>query len=209
VFTLFRKKTNPKPVNTVIWLLTVNDIFTWGVFYVVVILIGLYLSLKLDIVATELVGLGTGLMYMTRALVQIPLGILGDRLKSDRDELWFLMIGNVLMGIPVILFTQITAGWQYLALQMLIGVGAAMNIVDWRKLFAKNLDKGREGMEYAIYDSLMSFSIAMLGIFSGAVANISEAYFDLVIGGIGVLIIVSNIWILLIYILQRNRLAPT
>lgn len=193
-------------MNTTIWLLTVNDVFTWGMVNVVTILIGLYLSGKLAADAAEVVGLGTGILFLTRALVQIPFGLLGDRTRSDLDEVIMLMIGNLLMGVPIILYTQVTAPWHYYSLQVILGIGAAMNIVNWRKLFAKNLDNGKEGLQYAFYDSTMSLSIAAIGICSGLIASMGMGSFDWVIGSVGSLICLSNFWIISLY--TANKRLP-
>lgn len=191
-------------INQTILLLTVNDVFTWGVYNAINVLVGIYLTEKLNMLATEVVGIGVGILFLTRSVVQIPMGLIGDRLHTERDEVIMLMWGNILMGLPIILLTQVTAAWHYYLLQIVFGIGAAMNLVDWRKLFAKNLDKGREGLQYAVYDSIMSLSIALIAVSGGVVANISEKYFDIVIAGVGLLICLSNIWIISIYSAQHQ-----
>jgi MFS family permease len=197
----------PKNINSVIWLLTINDIFTWGVYFIVTVLAGLYIAERLDVNAVETIGIGAGIGYFVRALVQVPIGLIGDKLATDKDEVWFLMLGNFLMGLPVLLLTQVTESWHYFMLQAVFGLGAALNIVDWRKLFAKSLTKGREGLSYAIYDTVMSLAIALLSILSGAIAGISGEYFDLVITSVGLLMISSNIWVLLIYMINKPALS--
>jgi hypothetical protein len=107
------------------------------------------------------------------------------------------------MGLSVVLLTQINSEYHYYFLQFIFGLGASLNIVDWRKIFAKNLDKGREGLEYAIYDTAMSLSIAAMSILSGSIASISFDYFTLVIATLGILMIASNVWIIPLYMQQR------
>jgi hypothetical protein len=190
-------------INNTIWLLTINDIFTWGVYYIVSILTGVYIADKFAVNVTETIGIGAGVMYFVRAIVQIPIGVWGDKILGDKDEVWLLILGNFLMGMPVIMLTQATETWHYYVLQAIFGLGTALNIVDWRKLFAKNLDKGKEGFEYAVYDTVMSFAIALLSIMSGAIAGISPYYFDLVITTVGLLILSSNLWVFLIYLINH------
>lgn len=189
----------PGKINLNIWLLTFNDVFNWGVHYVVTILIGLYLSQKLGYPAIEVVGIGAGLAYLTRGLVQIPLGLLGDRLNSLSDEILLLISGNMIMGLGVIAIVVVTEAWQYYLIQIFFGFGMTLNIVDWRKLFAKNLDVGREGLEYAVYDTSMSLAIASLSAIGGVIASLAPVYFDLVILVIGAIILVSNLWVIPLY----------
>jgi MFS family permease len=186
-----------------------SDVFTWGVSYIVVILLALYLAQRLEADVTQVVSIGTGIAFFARALVQIPLGMLGDRIKSSQDEAVMLMLGNLLMGLPIIIFTQITSVWQFYVLQVIYGAGCGLNLVDWRKLFAKNLTDGQEGLEYAVYDTLISFSIGILTILGGTIASISESYFNYVIGGVGVAVISSNFWVAMIYLKQKKKLQGT
>lgn len=192
-------------INSTIWYLTVNDIFTWGLYFVVIVLMGLYLSTKFEANVAEIVGLGAGICYFTRALIQVPIGILGDQIRNERDELLFLMLGNFLMGLPVILITTIDSPGTFYFLQIIFGAGSALNIVDWRKLFAKNLDKGREGLEYAVYDTVISFATAILSILGGTIASINQQSFELVFTLIGLAMIASNIWVVLIYLSLRKQ----
>lgn len=186
-------------MNPTIWYLTINDVFTWGIFFVFLALVGLYIAQKFNVNAVEVVGIGGGIAYLTRGIVQVPFGVLGDKLETTQDETIMLMLGNFLMGLPILLFTQINDVNQYYILQFVFGLGAALNIVNWRKLFAGNLDKGKEGLEYAVYDSIMSFSIAALSVLGGTIAGISPDYFDVVIATIGSVIILSNFWVLFLY----------
>ncbi len=193
-------------INSTILFLTFNDIFTWGTHYVVTVLVGLYLSEKLQINATEIVGIGAGVLFIARGATQLPTGFIIDRLKTDIDETLGLMIGNVFMGIPIILLTQVTEPIHYYAIQFVFGIGGAINLVCWRKLFAKSLDKGKEGTEYALYETAMSLSIAIFSLFGGIIASVSDYYFDMVMASLGMVMIVSNFWVYFIYQKKRQEM---
>ena len=191
-------------INSRIWYLTLNDVFVWGFYFIATALVGIYLSERIDAPATEVVGIGAGIGYFMRGITQIPIGILGDKIKGRRDEVLFLVLGNLLMGTPIILYTQISAAPEYYLLQVVFGMGCAINLVNWRKLFAGSLDKGHEGMEYAAYGAIMGMSITVLSVLGGTIASISSYYFDLVIGGVGVVIILSNLWLVPLFLSTKD-----
>lgn len=196
------------PFTKVVLLLTLSDVFSWGVYYSITVIVGIYLAQRLDGNAVEYVGIGTGVYMFTRATLQLPLGYMSDRIKHDRDEIALLVIGNMLMGIPFLLYPIISSAWNYYILQFVFGVGTAMGLIGWRKLFAKNLDKNREGEEYAMYETIMSLATAILGVVAGIVGNISQTYFDLVITCAGVIMVMAGIWPgLLLYVRQRRSAA--
>ncbi|MCD4756331.1 MFS transporter [bacterium] len=185
-------------INKVVILLTLSDVFSWGPLIIISSLSGIYLAQKLGSNAVEFVGIGTGIYYITRALFQIPVGILTDKLKKDKDEIAILIIGTLLMGFPYILYPSITQAYQYYILQFIFGLGVSLNVVNWRKLFALNVGKGMEGREYALYDTILSVSTAILSIVIGLIANIGDTHFKIVLIGSGITMMLASIWVLLI-----------
>jgi MFS family permease len=146
-------------INRVIWLLTCSDIFSWGLYMSLSAIVAIYLSEKLGKNVVEIIGIGTAVYYFSKGIFQIPIGIITDKIKKDRDDILFLLAGNLFMGAPFIFYPLITNAYIFYILQFFIGLGAAMNLVNWRKLFAKNLDEGEEGLEYGVYDTVFSLCV--------------------------------------------------
>jgi MFS family permease len=187
-----------KNFNKVVLLLTLADVFTWGPLFIISALSGIYLSDKLGRNTIEFVGIGTGISYITRAIFQIPVGKLTDKLKSDRDEIYILALGAALVGLSFALYPLVNKTWHYYILQFLFGIGISLDVVNWRKLFAINVTEGMEGEEYAVYDTIVSISTAILAVIAGIIANVGDRYFDYVMIGAGILMMSSSIWVLMI-----------
>jgi MFS family permease len=187
-----------KDFNRVVIFLTLADVFTWGPLLIVTALAGIYLSDKLGRNTIEFVGIGTGISYITRAIFQLPVGKFTDSLKKDRDEIYILAIGAFLVGLSFSLYPLIKETWHYYVLQFLFGLGISLNVVNWRKLFAINVTKGMEGEEYAVYDTIVSTSTAILAVVSGLIANLGDQYFDIVMVGSGVIMMLASVWALMI-----------
>ena len=200
-----RRSSNSSIPNSIIWFLTVNDIFIWGGNFIINIFLGLYFSNKLNADPIIVIGVGTAVYQVIRAATQIPIGMLSDKYKSDRDEILMLVIGNFIMGSSVVSYVFVTEPIHYYIISGMVGLGASLNIVDWRKLFAKNLDKGKEGLDYAVYDTAMSFSVAVLAVAAGSVASMGGEEFSYMIAMTGVIMILSNIWLVLMYTLNRAK----
>ena len=191
--------------NRVIWLLTFNDVFNWGVYFVVTVLSGLYLSQKFGQTTVQYIGIGTAITFLSRAAFQMPIGYLTDKLKRDLDEIIFLSLSSVITGFSVILYYFILSPVFYYYLQFIFGLGAAMNLCSWRKLFAKNVDKDKVGFEYSRYDMVLSISIAVFSVVAGMLANINYQYFGWVILAIGVVMMLSSLWALAIVMVKDRK----
>ncbi|MEO6728284.1 MAG: MFS transporter [Candidatus Dojkabacteria bacterium] len=192
-------------LSKVIWLLTASDIFTWGIYLVINAFIGLYLAEKFGIAAVSMIGIGTAFFYLARVVTQIPIGILTDKIKKDRDDIALLFIGNLLMGIPYLLLPSINSPIAFYILEFIIGFGGALNLVNWRKLFAANLEPHKEGYAYATYDSVLSFAMIIFSLLAGLVASIGPQYFELVIILVGFLTISSGMWAILIFFDNKRK----
>ena len=186
-------------INKVVIYLSLSDVFTWGPYTIISLLTGLYLSTKLGQDVVQFIGVGTSIYFFTRALLQIPIGILTDRLKNDRDEILFLFSGVLLMGFPFLFYPYIDNQYQYFFLQFLFGLGVSMNVTNWRKLFALNIDRGREGRQYSIYEVIMSISTAFVCMLGGYIANLGDVYFDNVMRISGIVMMLGGIWSILLY----------
>lgn len=191
-------------INGVIAILTVSDVFTWGFYSILIILTGVYLAEKLGVHAPQFVGIGTGLYLFVRAVSQLPLGKLIDSVKRDTDEILLLSAGNVCMGMPFLFYPLIRTPQDYYLLQMMFGLGTSMNLVSWRKLFAKNLEKNSEGSEYGLYETVMSGMGMIIAFIAGSLANIGPEFFDYVFVGIGIIMILSSFSVLFVFKV-RNR----
>ncbi len=191
--------------NRIVLYLSLSDVFTWGPYTLISMLTGLYLSTKLGQDVVEFVGVGTAIYFFTRSIFPIPIGILTDKYRKDKDEIMTLFSGVILMGFPFILYPHITTEYQYYFLQFLFGLGVSLNVTSWRKLFALNIDLGREGRQYSIYEIIMSFSTACISIVGGYIANLGPIYFDLVMSLAGGIIMLGGIWSILIYLYEKRR----
>lgn len=187
-----------KKFNRVVLYLTLADVFTWGPLFILSAIAGIYLSERLGTNTVGFVGIGTGISYITRAIFQLPIGKLTDKLKNDRDEIYILAFGAALVGLSYALYPTIKEVWHYYILQFVFGLGISLDVVNWRKLFAINVTKGMEGEEYAIYDTVVSTSSAILAVLSGVIANLGDNYFNLVMLGAGIFMMLASVWALMI-----------
>lgn len=186
-------------LNRVVVLLSLADIFSWGPYMVISALSGLYLATKLDMDAVQVIAIGTSIYYITRSVIQMPIGKITDKIKSDSDEILFLLIGAILMGLPFIVYPFISIPIHYYILQFVFGLGVSFNLTNWRKLFALNVDKNREGTQYGFYEIYMSGGAAIFSALIGSLGSLSNRYFDIIIVSAGIVMLLASVWIFLIH----------
>lgn len=191
--------------NSVVLFLTLSDMLSWGPFLIISALSGIYLSDKLGLDTIRFVGIGTSVYYITRSIVQIPLGYITDKIKSDTDEILLLALGTILMGLPYTFYPHITMPLHYYVLQFIFGFGVALSVTNWRKLFAMNVDSGIEGRQYAFYETTISLFTAILSVVISSLANLNQAYFDYVMVGAGIVMMLGSIAVLMIFSINKRK----
>jgi MFS family permease len=109
------------------------------------------------------------------------------------------------MGLPFFFYPIITQPFQYYILQFIFGIGVSFNLPNWRKLFALNLDQGKEGFQYGFYEAIISISTALFSALIGFVANLGDIYFDWAMRGVGSLMVLAGIWALMILRVKKRK----
>ncbi|HKM19980.1 MAG TPA: MFS transporter [Candidatus Dojkabacteria bacterium] len=199
------EKHERKRPNKVVMLLTLSDMLSWGPFLIISALSGIYLSDKLGVDAVKFVGIGTSIYFFTRAILQIPMGYLTDKIESDKDEILLLAAGTILMGLPYTFYPHITEPWHYYLLQFVFGFGVALSVTNWRKLFAMNVDSGIEGLQYGFYETIISLFTAGLSILIGSLASLNKVYFDFVIVSAGIVMMLGSLAVLAIFTVEKRK----
>lgn len=111
--------------------------------------------------ALEVIGVGTSIYLFTRSIGQIPLAYVIDKIKGERDDFYFLM-GGALIGIVVpLLYLTISEAWHLFLIQFLFGIAGAMAFPSWAAIFTRHIDKGREGVEWGMYQTFIDMAGAV------------------------------------------------
>lgn len=140
--------------NAIIKSLIAADTLVWtGAFFNSAIA-AVYLAQVIPDNAVQVIATGYAVYLMSRSLPQFFVAKVLDHNKSYIDEVYLAMFGAILWGISYALFITISSPWQLYAISVLNGIGVAMYLPAWRKMFAKYLDKGQEAKENAFLDSI-------------------------------------------------------
>ena len=193
-----------KGFNKTIAVLTLSDVLVWGTYMIAYPLQGIYLTYKYGDKSIQYIAIGLSIYYFLRAILQVPIGYLVDKTREDIDEVWSLGTGSVLIGLGFLIFPFTNSPVEYYLIMGMSGIGASFNLIGWRKLFAKNLDKNKEGREYAAYEAVMSLCTAVFCLVGGELSSISHEVFRGFFFVVGIVTILGGICVTIILI-RKNR----
>lgn len=154
-------------INVVIKILIVSDFIIWSSYNLLAPIFAIFISEQVPGASLETVGIATGLYLLVKSLAEVPVGIFIDKTKSENDDYYTMVFGTILSAAAYVLYVFIDAVWQLYALQIFLGLGAAIAYPGWYSIFTKHIDKRRAAFEWSIYDVLLGTGMA-LSAFVGA-----------------------------------------
>jgi MFS family permease len=120
--------------------------------------------------ALEVIGIGTSIFLFTRSIGQIPLAFFIDKIKGERDDFIILLVGNTIFIIVPLLYLLISEPWHLFLIQFIFGLGAALTSPTWLAIFTRHIDKGKEGIEWGVYQTLSDMGGAVAAPIGGFLA---------------------------------------
>jgi len=105
------------------------------------------------------------------SLMVIPFGKYLDKNHGEKDDFWFIVIGNILASLAVIGFIFSFLPWHIYIFQVFYAFGMSMNIAAYSAIFTRHISKGREAFSWSIRACLIGFSAGITGAIGGIIAN--------------------------------------
>lgn len=121
----------------------------------------------------ETAGIAAAIYLMVRTIFLLPVSWQIDKHKGERDDLFFLVCGLIIMALTSVLYIFSTTARQIYLLQIVMGIGAAMHYPAWYVLFTRHIGRFREGFAWGVYEVVVGISGA---IAASAGAFIADLY---------------------------------
>jgi len=119
----------------------------------------------------EVVGFSAAIYWIVHALVMIPFGKYLDKNHGEKDDLWFIIIGNFLAALAVFGFIFSRLPWHIYVLQGIYGLGMGMNMPGYTALFTRHIDKGKEAYDWSVRGTLIGVGTGVAGALGGVIVQ--------------------------------------
>lgn len=158
--------------------------------------------------AAMVAGFTMGIYWAVKSILQIPFGRHLDKVKGEKDDLWFVVIGNILAALAVFGYIFSYFPWHIYLCQGIYSLGMAMNIPGWCAIFTRHIDKGKEAFEWSTRSTFIGIGAAVSGVLGGVIA--SKFGFNVLFIGVGIFTLASALLPLLVYreLAPKDRVFP-
>lgn len=197
-----------KSINKVIKVLTLSDVALLTGFGFVSPIFAIFITDQIQGGNIQVVGFAAAIYWIVKSVLQIPFGKYLDKVKGEKDDLWFVVIGNILAAIAVFGYIFSSLPWHIYLAQGIYSLGMAMNIPGWSAIFTRHIDKGKEAFEWSTRSTFIGFGAGIAGALGGIIA--AKFGFNVLFAGVGIFALVSAILPFLIYkdIFPRDHFLP-
>jgi len=202
----------PKSINKVIKIMIASDVALLTGFGFINPIFAIFITQSITVgdtgEAAKVAGFAMAIYMGTKSLLMIPFGKYLDKNHGEKDDLYFVIIGNILAAGAVFGYIFSSLPWHIYGLSALYSLGMAMNIPGWTAIFTRHIDKGQEAFEWATRATVIGIGAGAAGALGGIIAN--TLGFNILFIGVGIFVLISAFLPFLIYkdIFSRDRKLP-
>ncbi len=173
-----------KEINFVLTYLTISDVIVTTGLGLFGPIFAVYIHERIGTEhSLEVIGVATAIYLFTRSIGQIPLAALIDKIPGEKDDYTFLVLGTFLFALVPIMYLFISEAWHLYLIQFFYGIASAMVNPAWFAIFTRHIDKGKEGTQWGVYQTLVDMS--------GAISAPIGGFFAATLGFAPVMIVAS------------------
>ena len=202
-----------KSVNKVIKIMIASDVALLTGFGFMTPIFAIFIAQRVTVgdmaEAARVAGFAMAVYWGFKSVLQIPFGKYLDKNYGEKDDLYFVIIGNFLAALSVFGYIFSSQSWHIYILQGIYSLGMAMNIPGWTAIFSRHLDKGQEAFEWATRSTVIGIGAGAAGALGGMVA--STFGFNILFIGVGIFVLASGLFPFLIskdIYLRKRKLPP-
>jgi len=190
----------PKIINKIVKVLIASDFFLnlgWGLLSPVFALFILQkITFENPAKAAEVAGFSALFYWITKSLIEIPIGRFLDKHDGEKDDFWFMVTGLLIVSVAPLGYLISTEPWHIYSFQIIHAVGMAMTLPSWLAIFTRHIDKGKEAFEWSVETTSISMGAGIAGGLGGIMASVLG--FNVLFVFVSVLTIFSAFLLLLV-----------
>ena len=164
-----------KLFNKVVKILVTSDFFLnlgWGLVSPVFALFILEkVTINDPLKAAEVAGLSALFYWISKSLLEIPIGSILDKKHGEKDDLWFMIAGTFLTSVVPLGYIFSSEPWHIYLWQVVHAIGMALAVPSWSAIFTRHIDKGKEGLEWSLESTSIGLGAGIAGGLGGIIAG--------------------------------------
>ncbi len=109
--------------------------------------------------------------WLTKSVLQIPIGNYLDKNHGEIDDFWFYVIGTIITAMVPFGYLFSFLPWHIYVLEVVHAIGMSMVVPSSYAIFIRHTDKGREAYEGGLDSTLLGIGAGVAGALGGIIAG--------------------------------------
>jgi len=158
-----------KEINKVVKVLILTDIALVSGIGFVTPIFAIFLTQQIQGGNVKVAGYAAAIYWIVKSIITIPFGKYLDKNHGEKDDLYFILIGNILVSLAVFGYAFSRFPWHIYVLESIYAFGIAMNIPGFTAIFTRHIDKGKEAFEWSTHSASISLGSGIAGAVGGII----------------------------------------
>jgi len=116
------------------------------------------------------VGLMTTIYWAVRSSIELPMATVIEKTKSEKDDLYVLILGLLLVSIAAFWLTVVKTVPQLFVNQAIKALGFAFYAASWSGIFSRHIDTDKAARTWAIDHTVLGIATGITGAVGGYLA---------------------------------------
>jgi MFS family permease len=157
-------------INKVIKILILSDLALLTGLGFVAPIFAIFLTENIKGGNVQVAGFAAAIYWIVECIVVIPAGKYLDKNHGEKDDLLFIVIGNLFAASAVFGYIFSYLPWHIYFLQGLYAIGMGMNIPGYTAIFNRHIDKDKEAFSWSVRSASVAAGSGAAGAFGGIIA---------------------------------------
>ena len=115
----------------------------------------------------KIAGFSTLFYWITKSILQVPIGKYLDKSVGESDDFWFYVVGVIITGLVPFGFLFSYLPWHIYIFQIFHAIGMSMVIPSSTAIFIRHTDKGHEAYETSLDSTVLGVGAGITGALGG------------------------------------------
>lgn len=158
-------------INRVARSFILADLLLFGGWGLISPLMSVYVVQNIANATLVTVGMLATIYWTVRSLVQIPVAIFIDRTENEKDDVYFLVTGLLMISVSAFWLHFIETINQLFVYQAFHALGFGFYAASWSGIFSRHIDGKRTAFYWSLDHTILGVATGIAGIVGGLIAE--------------------------------------
>lgn len=157
--------------NPVIRILIISELVITSSFGLVTPILAVFITSSIEDGSVAVAGIATAIFLLSKSIFIIPIAIVIDNRKGEKDDFWTVLIGSIVFSLVPLFYLTVNTPMQLYIIQFVYGISSAAISPGWNAIWVRHIDKGHEGLSSGMYNTFVGLGAALTASIGGLIAN--------------------------------------